>query len=62
MSVHRQVKEVEDVAQGSYKEKDVSEIKSSGYVIHSMEAALWAFYNSESFKEGALLAGRDTKN
>lgn len=26
------------------------------YAAHSLEAALWAFYRSESFREGALLA------
>ena len=41
---------------GAYKEKNKSEIQTSGYVIHSLEAALWCFYNSETYKEGALLA------
>jgi len=31
-------------------------IKGTGYVVKSLEAALWAFYNSGSFKEGCLLA------
>jgi ADP-ribosyl-[dinitrogen reductase] hydrolase len=33
-----------------------SGIIGSGYVVRSLEAALWAFYNSHSFKEGALMA------
>ena len=28
----------------------------SGYVVRSMEAALWAFHRSSSFEEGCLLA------
>lgn len=31
-----------------------SEIKSSGYVVHTLEAALWAFFSTSTFKEGAL--------
>jgi hypothetical protein len=27
-----------------------------GYVVRSLEAALWAFHTSSSFREGALLA------
>lgn len=32
------------------------DIRGTGYVVESLEAALWAFHNSESFREGALLA------
>ena len=32
----------------------VSEIKSSGYVVHTLEAALWAFFSTSNFEEGAL--------
>ena len=31
-------------------------IKGTGYVVDSLEAALWAFDRSDSFREGALLA------
>ncbi|KAL6722095.1 hypothetical protein ACLMJK_001201 [Lecanora helva] len=30
------------------------EIKSSGYVVHTLEAAQWAFFTTETFQEGAL--------
>lgn len=50
------VKEVNDISLGSYKTKNPPSIKGTGYVIDSMEAALWAFYNTENFKDGALLA------
>ncbi|WP_292008271.1 ADP-ribosylglycohydrolase family protein [Chryseobacterium sp.] len=39
------------------------EIKSSGYVLHSLEASLWCFMNSESYSEAVLKAvnlGEDT--
>ena len=44
------------IAAGSFKTKEPPEIKGTGYVVESMEAALWAFDRSESFREGALLA------
>jgi len=44
------------IAEGSFKVKKPPEIRGSGYVADSLEAALWAFYNSASFAEGALLA------
>lgn len=47
---------VDEVARGSFKEKEPPEIRGSGYVVESLEAALWAFHNSGSFQEGALLA------
>ena len=30
------------------------QIQSSGYVLHTLEAALWAFFTTTSFAEGAL--------
>lgn len=39
------------------------EIKSSGYVLHSLEASLWCFLNSETYAEAVLKAvnlGEDT--
>jgi ADP-ribosyl-[dinitrogen reductase] hydrolase len=33
-----------------------SEISSSGYVLHTLEAALWCFYNTETFDEAVLMA------
>lgn len=48
--------EVSDIANGSFKEKNRDGIQSTGYVIHSLEAALWAFYNTDTFAEGLILA------
>jgi ADP-ribosyl-[dinitrogen reductase] hydrolase len=48
--------EIASVAKGSFKVKHPPYIKGSGYVAESIEAALWAFYNSSSFEEGCLMA------
>lgn len=48
--------EVAAVAAGSFAESKPPEICGSGYVVESLEAALWAFAKSASFDEGALLA------
>ena len=45
-----------EVANGSFKHKQPPYIQGSGYVIRGMEAALWAFYHSTSFRQGALLS------
>jgi len=47
---------IAEIAAGSFKSKDRSQIKGDFYVVPSLEAALWAFYSSGSFEEGALLA------
>lgn len=44
------------VALGSFKEKQPPAIRGTGYVVQSLEAALWAFYRSDNFRDGALLA------
>jgi ADP-ribosyl-[dinitrogen reductase] hydrolase len=47
---------IDQVAAGSYKFKQPPQIVGSGYVVESLEAALWAFYHSDNFEDGALLA------
>jgi ADP-ribosylglycohydrolase len=47
---------IAEVTNGSYKYKQPPQIRGSGYVVASMEAALWAFYHSTSFEKGALMA------
>ena len=44
------------IAQGSFKEKEPPEIKGTGYVVESLEAALWAFYKTDNFKDAVLAA------
>src|SRR5829696_3470761 len=48
--------EIDEVARGSFKRKEPPEIRGLGYVVRSLEAALWAFDESDSFEEGCLLA------
>ncbi|XWK86370.1 MAG: ADP-ribosylglycohydrolase family protein [Phormidium sp.] len=50
------VAEIDEIATGSFKHRQPPEIKGTGYVVKSLEAALWAFYHSNSFAEGCLLA------
>lgn len=47
---------VNEISQGSYKAKKREQIISSGYVITSLEAAIWAVYNTESFEDAVILA------
>jgi len=53
---HPLVPEIAEIAKGSFKHRRPPEIQGSGYVVKSLEAALWAFYHSNSFREGCLLA------
>jgi ADP-ribosylglycohydrolase len=46
--------EVDEVANGSFKTRQPPDIKGTGHVVRSLEAALWGFYHSSSFKEGLL--------
>lgn len=48
--------DIQKIARGSYQLKMPPNIRGTGYVVDALEAALWAFHNSNSFKEGALLA------
>lgn len=47
---------IAEVSSGSFKRKSGKQIRGTGYVVASLEAALWAFHHSESFEGGALLA------
>lgn len=48
--------EIAALREGSYRDKRSAGIRGSGYVVESLEAALWAFAQSSDFREGALLA------
>ena len=47
---------VSDVFAGSWRGKTRNQISSSGYVVHSLEAALWCVGNTETFDQAILLA------
>ena len=53
---HPLVPEIEKIAKGSFKQKNPPEIRGTGYVVDSLEAALWAFLKSNTFEEGCLMA------
>ena len=44
------------MAAGSFKHRNPPEIRGTGYVVQSLEAALWAFHHSADFPHGALRA------
>jgi ADP-ribosyl-[dinitrogen reductase] hydrolase len=48
--------EIAEIANGSFKQKQPPAIIGNGFVVRSLEAALWAFYRSDSFRDGALRA------
>jgi ADP-ribosylglycohydrolase len=48
--------EIACIAGGSFKRRNPPEIRGTGYVVESLEAALWAFHRTESFRDGCLLA------
>jgi len=44
------------VAEGSFRRKQPPAIVGSGYVVKSLEAALWAFHDAKDFREAVLRA------
>ena len=44
------------IAEGQYKNKSETQIRGSGYVVESLEAAFWCFWQTDSFQDCVLLA------
>src|SRR5262249_112094 len=44
------------IAEGSFRRREPPEIKGSGYVVKSLEAAVWAFHDAEDFRQAVLWA------
>ncbi|MFC7738151.1 ADP-ribosylglycohydrolase family protein [Roseomonas sp. GCM10028921] len=44
------------IAEGTWRGRSREAIRSSGYVVHTLEAALWAVERTESFEEALVLA------
>ena len=44
---------IDAIACGSF--KDNADIRGTGYVVDTLEAALWAFHHTRAFREGALM-------
>lgn len=58
-----EVKIYANVLEGDISKLSADEIRSSGYVVHSLEASLWSFLTTASFEEAVLTAvnlGEDT--
>jgi ADP-ribosyl-[dinitrogen reductase] hydrolase len=47
---------ISEIVAGSYSQKKRMQINSSGYVVHTLEAALWCFYHTQSLEEAVLIA------
>jgi ADP-ribosylglycohydrolase len=48
--------EIDAVASGSFRARRPPEIAGGGYVVKSLEAALWAFHDARDFREAVLKA------
>lgn len=48
--------EIDEVACGSFREREPPDVEGSGYVVRSLEAALWAVHRANSFREAVLMA------
>ncbi len=47
---------IQAIAVGAYRDKSLAQIKGSGYVVESLEAALWCFYTTDSYETAVLQA------
>ena len=57
------LKTLERVLQGNIGNEKLCSINSSGYVVHTLEASLWCFFNNDNYKDTVLQAvnlGSDT--
>ena len=48
------ISDIDEIACGSFKRKNPPEIQGTGYVVRSLEAALWSFYRIDSFETAIL--------
>jgi ADP-ribosyl-[dinitrogen reductase] hydrolase len=47
---------VTEIARGGYRKKSIEQIHGTGYVVESLEAALWCFFQTETFETAVLKA------
>ena len=47
---------IKAIAAGEYKDKTEDQIRGSGYVVESLEAALWCFHQTDTFRDAILEA------
>ena len=48
--------EISEIASGTFKQRQPPQIRGTGYVVQSLEAALWAFFTTNTFRDGSLAA------
>jgi ADP-ribosyl-[dinitrogen reductase] hydrolase len=51
-----QSEKIRAIARGDYQHKSEAQIRGSGYVVEALEAALWCFWNTQTFAEAILAA------
>jgi ADP-ribosyl-[dinitrogen reductase] hydrolase len=47
---------IDDISRGSFVHREPPEIRGTGYVVDCLEAALWAFHRTGSFRDAVLAA------
>lgn len=49
-----QSRRIQEIVQGAYRERVEGEITGSGYVVHTLEAAIWSFAHTDNFRDAIL--------
>ncbi len=47
---------IKSIQRGDYREKTETEVRGTGYVVESLEAAMWCFATTDSFRDAILRA------
>lgn len=47
---------IKAIAQGDYRNKTIDDVRGTGYVVESLEAALWCFWTTETYEQAILAA------
>ncbi|MEA5571998.1 ADP-ribosylglycohydrolase family protein [Calothrix sp. UHCC 0171] len=47
---------IQSIASGEYRNKTINDIRGTGYVVESLEAALWCFWTTENYEQAILTA------
>jgi ADP-ribosyl-[dinitrogen reductase] hydrolase len=47
---------IQAIARGEYQNKPATDIRGTGYVVESLEAALWCFWTTETYPQAILTA------
>ncbi len=47
---------IQAIANGEYRHKTMNDVRGTGYVVESLEAALWCFWHTETYEQAILTA------